>query len=346
VSLGSLKLPAPPSVDGYAFVELAVDPESGAQAAAALESLDFIHVGPHRSKPVHQWRRGEARVLLNHGDERTGSDPVVSALGLESSDPGAAARRAQALGAELLPRQRGPGEADLAAVAAPDDTSLFFCRTSAGQDGWLGDFVDLGEEAAGGAGITGIDHVVLSQPFDYFDEAVLFYRSVLGLDPRDSLDVVGPDGILSSRALTSDESRLRLAITVPRLAGGEHGRLGELQHVAFATDDALALASGMLESGAALLPIPDNYYDDLAVRTELEEERLEQLRELGVLYDSDGSGELLHFFTEMVGERLFFEVLQRTGGYDGYGAANSPVRLAAQLRPDRPRSLEQVRLES
>jgi 4-hydroxyphenylpyruvate dioxygenase len=52
-----------------------------------------------------------------------------------------------------------------------------------------------------------------------------------------------------------------------------------------------------------------------------------------VLYDAEPSGELLHFFTEMVGERLFFEVVERRGSYDGYGAANSPVRLSAQLRP-------------
>ena len=29
---------------------------------------------------------------------------------------------------------------------------------------------------------------------------------------------------------------------------------------------------------------------------------------------------------------LFFEVLERRGGYDGYGASNSPVRMAAQIR--------------
>jgi len=29
---------------------------------------------------------------------------------------------------------------------------------------------------------------------------------------------------------------------------------------------------------------------------------------------------------------VFFEVVQRTGGYAGYGAANAPVRLAAQRR--------------
>ena len=44
----------------------------------------------------------------------------------------------------------------------------------------------------------------------------------------------------------------------------------------------------------------------------------------------DERGELLHFFTAVVGDRLFFEVLERRGGYDGYGAANSAVRLGAQ----------------
>ena len=37
----------------------------------------------------------------------------------------------------------------------------------------------------------------------------------------------------------------------------------------------------------------------------------------------------MHFYTATVGA-VFFEVVQRSGGYDGYGAANAPVRLAAQ----------------
>jgi 4-hydroxyphenylpyruvate dioxygenase len=330
---GISTLPARVGVAGYAFVELAVDAGSGEQAAAVLQAMGFEHVGPHRSKPVHQWRQGAARVLLNHGDEHAGSDPLVVALGLESDDPAAAAARAQSLGASVLPRRRGAGEADLSAVAAPDDTAVFFCRTIAGEDGWLGDFVELGDGSAPDPAITAIDHVVLSQPFDYFDEAALFYRSVLGLEPRDSQDLVGPDGILLSRALTDTARRLRLAITVPRLAGGEHGRLGELQHVAFASDDVVGTARRMRERGVPLLGIPDNYYDDLSARSDLPGERVLEMRELGVLHDADDAGELLHFFTEMVGGRLFFEVVQRIGSYDGYGAANSPVRLSAQLRP-------------
>ena len=40
--------------------------------------------------------------------------------------------RAEALLAPVLPRRRGPAEADLSAVAAPDGTAVFFCRTGAG----------------------------------------------------------------------------------------------------------------------------------------------------------------------------------------------------------------------
>ena len=77
------------------------------------------------------------------------------------------------------------------------------------------------------------------------------------------------------------------------------------------------------------LPIPDNYYEDLQARFRLPEERLAHLRELGVLYDRDDTGEFVHFYTETVGA-VFFEVVQRGVGYEGYGAPNAPVRLAAQ----------------
>jgi 4-hydroxyphenylpyruvate dioxygenase len=152
---------------------------------------------------------------------------------------------------------------------------------------------------------------------------------VLDLEPRDSHELAGPDGLLRSRAVASRDGRVRLALNVPALAAAQH-RQGELQHVAFACGDALAAAAAMRERGAPLLPIPDNYYDDLAARLALEPELLGALRELGVLYDRSQGGELLHFYTAPIGGRVFFEVLERRGAYEGFGAVNSPVRMAAQ----------------
>ena len=52
-----------------------------------------------------------------------------------------------------------------------------------------------------------------------------------------------------------------------------------------------------------------------------------------ILYDADTQGGgFFHAYTETFHDRFFFEVVQRTGGYDQYGAANAPVRMAAQAR--------------
>jgi 4-hydroxyphenylpyruvate dioxygenase len=328
--LGLAPLPPAAALAGYAFVELGVDAESAPATEALLRSMGFVHVGPHRSKPVQLWEHGDTRIVLNHG--AGDDDPEVVAIAVESEDPGRSAERAEALLAPVLERRRDPGEAELAAVAAPDDTSVFFCRT-ARADGWLADFVALGTDGNHDRGapvpIRRVDHIALAQPFESFDEAVLFYGAVLGLEPTESQDLASPDGLVRSRAVASRDGGVRFALNVPALASPLHGQ-GELQHVAFACDDALEAARAMRDRGVPLLPIPENYYDDLQARIDLDPELLAALRELGVLYDRSAGGELLHFYTARIGGRVFFEVLERRGAYERYGAVNSPVRMAAQ----------------
>lgn len=327
-------LPAPAPL-GCAFAELAVDQESARSAARTLRTLGFAPTGEHRTKPVQLWEQGDTRILLNRGDTRLSGrlqgDAVVTALAVESEDPVRATRRAEDLRAPVLPRARGPAEADLSAVAAPDGTSLFFCRTGSDRSsGWLGDFAPVrGGATPPRTGLVGIDHVGLSQPFDSFDEAALFYRAVLGLQPQESAEFAAPDGLVRSRALTDGQRRLRIALSVSLLGRGARAA-AEPQHLAFACEDLFATAEALRGLGAVFLPIPDNYYDDLAARTDLSPGTVERMREFGLLHDSSDTGTFLHLFTPMVGRRLFFEVVQRLDGYDGYGAANAPVRIAAQ----------------
>jgi 4-hydroxyphenylpyruvate dioxygenase len=320
--------PPPPRLRGWAFVELAVEPASAAGTQRALHALGFAHTAQHRTKPVALWQQGAIRVLLNAGAPNA---PGVVALGVESPDPQRSAARAEALLAPVLDRERGPGEADLAAIAAPDGTQVFFCRTDAGDAAsWLRDFEPVAPPNGHAGGALGaIDHLALAQPFDYFDEAVLFYRSVLGLEPRESLELAAPDGLVRSRAVAAADGAIRLALNVSLTGGGDGG----VQHVAFACSDVVAVARAMRERGVPPLEIPGNYYDDLAARTDLDAEAIATMRELGVLYDRDAHGELLHLHTPVLGGRVSFEVVERRGGYDGYGAANSPVRMAAQRVP-------------
>ena len=328
----SRRLPPPPSLHGYAFVELAVEPTSVGETQGLLHSLGFAPAAQHRTKPVTLWQQGDVRILLNAAaPTATG----IAALAVESADPGRSAQRAELLLAPVLSRQRGPHEADLSAVAAPDGTSVFFCRSDRRPDasGWLEDFealVSTGTSTS--TALDRIDHIALAHPFDYFDEAVLFYRSVLGLEPHESLELAAPDGLVRSRAVTSDDGTVRLALNVPLLAHDSVQTAG-LQHVAFACDDIFMAAQCMRDRGAEPLSIPGNYYEDLAARLDLDPSLIGAMRELGVLYDRAPGGEFLHFYTPIVGDRLFLEVVERRGTYDGYGAANAPVRMTAQQAP-------------
>ncbi len=102
-----------------------------------------------------------------------------------------------------------------------------------------------------------------------------------------------------------------------------------VHHIALETDDIFAAAEALKASGAALLPIPANYYDDVAARFGLDAALVERMQSLSILYDRVGEGEFLHLYTTPFEERFYFELVQRRSGYDLYGAPNAPVRMAA-----------------
>lgn len=328
------RLAAAPSLSGIAFAELGVDGESGPELETVLRALGFAHTGQHRSKAVQLWEQGTARILLNVGavqvEQRPGS-AAIRAFALESADPARSGRRAEQLLARPLPRRRRQTEADLTAVAAPDGTEVFFCRTeSAGLRGWLDDFLPTGERPGTDAGITRIDHLSLAQPFDRFDEAALFYRTVLGLEYDEAAEFAAPFGLIRTVVIRDPDRRIRIALSVPLLRRGEWAPgVADPQHITLATDDIERTARALHRAGAQLLPIPGNYHDDLDARLNLEPRMLAMLREIGGMYDEDRYGRYVQLFTPVLGSRVFFEISQRIGGYRGYGLVNDPVRMAA-----------------
>jgi 4-hydroxyphenylpyruvate dioxygenase len=333
--------PPVPELAGLSFAEISVDEAAAEAVTRTLSQLGFVNTGRHRTKPVQLWSQGGARVLINgnrSGDQdgpggSTGAG--VAALGFETADPAAAAVRAQALLAPLIPRDRGPAEADLSAVAAPDGTQVFFCRTGADDaDSWIGDFAPTGQSPVPGAGLTAIDHIELTQPFDRYEEATLFLRSVLGLEPEYDLEIAAPFGLVRVRSVANEAGTVRIGLSgsVLRRSGQWIPGVVEPQNVAFATQDILAAARAARAAGAPVVPIPANYYDDLDARLTIDPDRLAQMRELNVLLDRTSDGDYWHFYTAVLGGRVFFEVLQRDGGYRGNGELDAPVRMSGHRR--------------
>jgi 4-hydroxyphenylpyruvate dioxygenase len=173
-------------------------------------------------------------------------------------------------------------------------------------------------------------------PAGHVERWVLFYRAVLGLQPQGQSVLHDPYGVIRSRPLESDNRALRYALnvserdrTVVARSVGAFGGAG-VHHVAVQVADAEASARSLRAGGAPMLAIPANYYDDLEARYALDPALVARWRLLGLMYERapDGS-ELLHAYTLPFDGRFFFEIVERRGGYDGYGAADAPVRLAA-----------------
>lgn len=310
------RLAEPQDAHGVDFVEVAGGDLH--EVDQLLGQLGFAFRGRHRSKPVRLWSAGEARIVLN--EQIRSAEPRLSGLGLTVDDARAASARAASLGAAPVYRRTYSGEVELRAVASPDGTEVYWNDRDPEQS-WIREFEGGTDESA----FSGeIDHVNVSYPWQEFDEAVLFMSSVVGLDSDQAADVPGPRGLVRSQVMRSRDGIVRLPMNLaPPTAPVPH------RHIAIRVDDAVDVARRARENGLTFLPIPQNYYDDLQARFALETDLLDTIRSLGLLYDRDGDGDFIHFYTPTFGG-LFLEIVERRGGYDGYGAPGAPVRLSAQ----------------
>ncbi|MGX5358155.1 bifunctional sugar phosphate isomerase/epimerase/4-hydroxyphenylpyruvate dioxygenase family protein [Kocuria sp. KH4] len=325
--------PLPPVEEpqGYDFVEIRTGRLG--ETTRLLHQLGFALGGHHQSKEhVQVWVQGPVRIVVTH-DVSPETPTEIAALGFEVADPGTALERAARLAARPVPRTQEPGEQVLRGVYAPDGTEIFFCRRpDHGVPPWLGEF-GADEELDPASLVTGVDHINMAQPWQHYDEAVLFYTSVLALAAQPAQEVPGPSGLVRSQVMRSSDAAVRLPLNVAPAAAKQGSFVGAAypEHVALACTDVVAAARRARRRGLELLPVPQNYYEDLTARLDLDEEFVASLQELDLLYDRDAEGEFLHFYTGTLGT-VFFEVVERRGGYAGFGAPNAPVRLAAQYR--------------
>ena len=316
---------------GFNFAE--VKAENTAELEALLGQLGFGFEGRHRTKDVQLWTMGQARVIIN---EQAASDaePAIAALGFDVDSPVIASARAQQLKAPVVARKVQANEEVFQGISAPDSTEIFLCQGSPdGTAAWTHEFGEGLEHPSTGARAV-IDHVNLAQPWQHFDEAVLFYTSALALEPQPFAEVPSPSGLVRSQVMQTSDGAVRLVLNLAPMqqaaVQGTHSvRKTYQEHIAFAVEDLVATARSARDRGLQFLQIPANYYEDLDARFDLEPGFLATLQELNLLYDRDADGEFLHFYTATVGS-VFFEMVERRGNYDGYGAPNAPVRHAVQ----------------
>jgi 4-hydroxyphenylpyruvate dioxygenase len=309
---------------GFDFVELKAEDTSDVEVL--LDQLGFTSRGRHRTKPVSLWAAGDVRIVLNEHQARDLA-PRVAAVGLQVPDGAATSRRAAELMAPVTYRRTYASEQPLGGAVAPDGTEFFWVTAppAGSPPAWVDEF-ENGLPRSPGTSVRAIDHVNLAVPWQTADEAVLFLTSVFGLSADAPTEVAGPNGLVRSQVMRTDDGSIRMPLNVAPQVLEE---VAMPQHVAFACTDVVAFARAARARGLRVLGVPDNYYDYVAGRFGVDAETVAELRELDLLYDRSADGSFIHFYTRTVGT-VFFEFVQRIGDYDGYGTDNAPVRLAAQ----------------
>ncbi|MFL5254713.1 MAG: bifunctional sugar phosphate isomerase/epimerase/4-hydroxyphenylpyruvate dioxygenase family protein [Rhodopila sp.] len=341
---GVTTLPDPPRFGGVEFLEFAVDDESGRRLGETLRALGFRYAGKHRSKSVELFRQGSINCILNSEQDSAAAEhfqfhgPSVCAMAFRVDDARRAVARAEALLCPEWHERTGPGEARIPALRAPDGTLLYLIEPAADASTIYDiDFQLVPDEGTAGP-LASVDHIAQALPHGRMDNFVLFYRAIFGFQPEQLWEIPDTMGLIQSQAMASPDGAVRLPLNISESRETTTGRFlttfsgAGVQHIAMATADVLAAMATLTARGAHFLPIPPNYYDDVAARWGLDDDRVAELRQHNLLYDRDGNGEFLHAYTDPFDDRFFFEIVQRIGGYNQYGAANASVRMAAQAK--------------
>ena len=343
--------PPPGPIENIVSLRIAAGPAKAAQLGTTLRHLGFDLTAAHSEHGLSLFTQGPLAVAVDTTVDTLWTAPGVPAhlpalaqIGVRSERPDLWLTRARALGVPAATVTM-PGVADatdaVVRLAVTGATSLDL-RTRDSAGAWQSAF-DLAPRVPVPQDkplVSHVDHIALAVPAESWDGVMLLLRSVFGMVPRDGQDVVDAIGLVRSQALTLTTTNGTIRLSLNMVPGRPSdadplpaARRGGVGHVAFGCEDIYAAAEAMTERGLTPLRISPNYYRDLNARFGLGPDTLDAMQRLGILYDADSAGgEFFHFFTGTVGDDLFFEVVQRVGGYEGYGETNSAVRLAAQLQ--------------
>ncbi len=329
---------------GVEFIEFAVSEASAGELAKLFTGLGFRKLGQHKSKAVTRWSQRGINLVLNSDQDgfahsyQVTHGASVCAICLRVEDAAATLDRAERLKDVPFRQPVGPGELEVPAVRGLGGSLVYFIDSkSALRRIWDVDFDPVTPERDNDAGLIAVDHISQSMHYEEMLSWLLFYTSLLDVAKTPQQDVTDPGGIVKSQVVRTTDGALRIVLN------GSHSQqtlssrflsqfVGSgVQHIAFATADIIATVQRLRAKGVQMLPIPENYYDDLEARTDLSMERLKVLRGNDILYDKDENGEYLQAYTQSFQNRFFFEIVERRG-YKGFGAINAPIRLGAQAR--------------
>ena len=342
-------LPERVYASGFEFIEFAADAKSGKVLTDMLSSLCFRKERRHISKSVELWRQGAVNIVVNTEKEGfahtafVNHGPSVCDLGIRVKDAQKTVDRATALGTSLFSQPVGSDELDIPAIRGVGGNIVHFIDEKSDLHRvWDIEFEFYpAAKATRPAGLRRIDHVAQTMKYEEMQSWLLYYISTFNMKKSSVIDVADPSGVVHSQVIESPEGEVRL-----NLNGAEGRRTfagafladqfgAGVQHIALLTDDIFETSQHLAEAGFPRLEMSPNYYADLQATFGLKDEFVQKLQNGNILYTRN-DGEYFQIYSTPIFHGFFFEIVDRRGGYQGYGARNAPARLAAQMKHMRP----------
>jgi len=335
----------PPRVapEGVEFIEFAASHEEADTLEAMLRPLGFVPVARHRSKDVTRWSEGQINIVINCEPEGLAHsfDSVhgasVCAIGVAVTDVEGALARADALRIPRFEQAIAPEEWPIPSVRGVGGSLVYFVDAASLAAMWAHEFPHALEAMPAEPVLGGIDHIAQTMQYEEFLSWLLFYVGLFEVKKTPQLEIADPMGLVQSQAVETPGRTMRITLNGSLAAQSLSSRFIQnyfgagVQHIAFSAPDVFAAADAAQAAGLPRLDISRNYYDDLEARWGLDPDLIERMAARDILYDRDGDAEYFQFYSRAFARRVFFEVVERRG-YDGYGAVNAPIRLAAQAR--------------
>jgi 4-hydroxyphenylpyruvate dioxygenase len=343
-----VKLPGalPPRVecDGVVFVEFTVSEAEAKPFCEMLCSLGFARTGRHRSKPVERWQQGSINLIVNTDpDSFAHSHQLVHgasacAIALRINDVNAAVERAQALSISSFEGRIGRGEMPVRAIRDVSGSLIYLVEQEQEDEMWRRDFELVGAPDPHDAGLLEVDHLAYAMRDQELLSWLLHSFAFLEVENKPVVEVFDPLGLVHSQPIETPDRKLRIllngSVSDNTLTSRLHRRYwgAGLQYISLRTADIFRTAEALDSLGMERLHIPSNYYEDIETRFGLAPEFVRQLALWDILYDQDGEGEYLQLNSRAFEKRFYFEIVERRGGYDQYGAANEVIKLTTQSR--------------
>lgn len=336
----------PPRVhaSGFEFIEFAVDEDCASELTDLLSSSCFRLERHHITKSVELWRQGSVNIIVNTESKGyahkafEAHGPTVCDIGLRVDNASQTINRAGGLGTPKFSQPVGSGELDIPAIRGVGGNVVHFIDENSNLHRvWDIEFNPVANiSALQPAGIRRVDHVSQTMRYEEMQSWLLYYISTFEASKSPIFDVADPSGVVHSQAIESPEGEVRLNLngvegqnTFAASFLHEHYAAG-VQHIAFLTDDIFETSKRLSDCGFRRLEISSNYYDHVQAHFGLEKDLVDRLKIGNILYDRQGEGEYFQIYSCPIFQGFFFEIVQRSGGYSGYGARNASVRLAAQ----------------